>query len=491
MFIGIDLGTTELKVVLLSPEDQVLASHRVALAISRPRPLWSEQDPAHWWSALETAMAGLVASSAAYLPAVRGIGLSGQMHGAVLLDAPGKVLRPAILWNDGRSASQCEALGGAVSELASITGNQAMPGFTAPKLMWVRDQEPAVFARIAHVLLPKDFLRFCLCGDLITDCSDASGTLWLDVAARRWSDRILAACGLSPRQMPALVEGTTAAGTLRSSLAARWKVPHGVVIAGGGGDNAASGVGIGAVHDGEGFVSLGTSGVIFAVTEGFRPHPETGMHAFCHAVPGRWHQMSVMLSAASCLQWAARLTGVADEASLIARCAHLSPAQRVRAPLFLPYLSGERTPLNDPLAQGVLFGLTHDHDGAAIAWSVLEGVCFGLAEGYRTLDISRRADKKPLALVGGGSRSDVWAELLASALDVPLGVSPGHEAAAATGAARLARLASGGSFDEVLAPHDRHPRMFEPNRELQRILEPRYARFGALYSTLRSSFPGR
>ena len=488
MYLGIDLGTSELKLLLLSPAHRVLSTVGVPLAVARPQPLWSEQAPADWWQALETALGRLAQSHPKALAEVRGIGLSGQMHGAVLLDEHHAVLRPAILWNDGRSAAQCEALMRELPDLTRITGNLAMPGFTAPKLQWVREHEPEIFARTARVLLPKDYLRLQLTGDAITDLSDASGTLWLDVARRDWSDRMLHATGLTRAQMPALVEGSAPGGTLRGELARRWGLAEGVVVAGGGGDNAASAVGIGAVEAGQGFVSLGTSGVIFVVSDAFRPNPQSAMHAFCHALPGRWHQMSVMLSAASAVDWAARMTGAADAATLIERAATLSAAQRARAPIFLPYLSGERTPHNNPHAQGVLFGLTHEHDAAATGWAALEGVSFGLLDGLRSLALPPEAMPKRLALVGGGARSVLWGDLLASALGIELEVHAGNEAGAALGAARLGWLAAGGALAEVCRAGGEPARVHRPDAGLADTLHERHARFRTLYRALAQQF---
>ena len=387
MYLGIDLGTSELKLVLLDRQHRLVASVGERLTVQRPAPLHSEQSPADWWDAMTRAMARLQAGQAAALAQVRAIGLSGQMHGAVLMDAAGEVLRPAILWNDGRSGAECAELEAACPRLHAIAGNLAMPGFTAPKLLWVRRHEPEVFARTATVLLPKDWLRFMLTGERVGEMSDAAGTLWLDVAERRWSAEVLAACGLTEAQMPRLVEGSEASGTLRPELAARWGLPAGVIVAGGGGDNAASAVGIGAVRPGEGFVSLGTSGVIFLTSDRFRPNPASAMHAFCHALPGTWHQMSVMLSAANGLSWVTRLVGAASEGALLEQVAQLTPQQRERAPLFLPYLNGERTPHNNPHAQGSFFGLTNEHDAAALGWSVIEGVTFGLLDGWHALGV--------------------------------------------------------------------------------------------------------
>lgn len=331
MYLGLDLGTSELKALLLAGDHRIVGVARAPLTVERPEPLWSEQAPSQWWQALEQVMAELRGAHAEALSAVRAIGLSGQMHGATLLDAAGEVLRPAILWNDGRSGPQCEALARAVPRLGEIAGNLAMPGFTAPKLLWVREHEPEIFNRTARVLLPKDWLRFMLSGEAVSEMSDAAGTLWLDVGARDWSDELLAAAGLTRGHMPRLVEGSEVSAQLKPELAARWGVGNGaaaVLIAGGAGDNAASAVGMGLVEPGQGFVSLGTSGVVFVSTDRFLPNPAQAMHAFCHALPGRWHQMSVMLSAASAVSWAAKAFRFADEAALLEAAASVAPAQR-------------------------------------------------------------------------------------------------------------------------------------------------------------------
>ena len=483
MYLGLDLGTSELKALLLADDHRIVGTAGARLTVQRPRPLWSEQAPAQWWEALETVMAALRSAHPAELAAVRAIGLSGQMHGAVLLDAKDEVLRPAILWNDGRSSAQCGALTRAVPRLADIAGNLAMPGFTAPKLMWVREHEPALFACTARVLLPKDWLRLVLSGEAVSEMSDASGTLWLDVARRDWSDELLAACGLTRLHMPRLVEGSEVSAELKPALAARWGLPARVRIAGGGGDNAASAVGMGIVEPGQGFVSLGTSGVIFVSSDRFTPNPAQAVHAFCHALPGRWHQMSVMLSAASAVSWAVRSFGFDDETALIASARALAQEARARAPLFLPYLSGERSPHNDADAQGVLFGLTQAHGPADIAYAVVEGVSFGLRDGLDTL----QRPSGDLALVGGGARSAWWAQLLADILEVPLTLGEGGEAGGALGAARLAWLADGGAIDQVcVAPTVR--RRFDPEASSAAGHRARHARFRALYRAVRASF---
>jgi len=482
MYLGIDLGTSEVKALLLDEAGAIVGAAGAPLEVSRPRPRWSEQAPEDWWNAALAAVDALRASRPAALAAVRGLGLSGQMHGATLLDATDHPLRPAILWNDTRSERECAELVERVPEALAITGNLAMPGFTAPKLLWVARHEPAVFAQVATVLLPKDYLRLRLTGEKVSEMSDAAGTLWLDVARRDWSDAMLQGTRLSRAHMPRLVEGSAPSGRLRDALRDRWGMSGPVTVAGGGGDNAASAVGIGAVAPGSGFVSLGTSGVIFAVNDRFLPDPARAVHAFCHALPGRWHQMSVMLSAASCLRWVTRATGGEREAAALAEAERLEPAARLQAPIFLPYLSGERTPHDDPAAQGVFFGLTHDSGRAALVYAVIEGVAFGLADG---LDALRAAGTRVqrLSLVGGGARSALWAQLIADLLDVTLETHAGGETGAALGAARLARLACGADEAETCF---RPPvnGTFAPVAARRALLAGRLARFRALYRTV-------
>lgn len=486
MYLGIDLGTSGVKALLLDAQHRVHASADAALGLQQPQPGWSEQSPEDWWQALELAVSQLRDQAPQAWGAVRAIGLSGQMHGAVLLDAADRVLRPAILWNDGRSQAECAELEARVPALRRITGNLAMPGFTAPKLLWLRRHEPLLHAQVRRVLLPKDWLRLQMTGEAVGEMSDASGTLWLDVGQRDWSDELLQACGLDRSHMPRLVEGQQAGGQLLPALAARWGLPPRVVVAGGGGDNAASAVGVGAVRRGQGFVSLGTSGVVFRVTDRFRPVPELAVHSFAHAMAGRWHQMSVMLSAASALTWLRRQAGGLDEAGLSALAEGLSPADRARAPLFLPYLNGERTPHNNALASACFIGLRSDHGPADLAWAVMEGVAFGLMDGLLAMG-AEPGPGLPLALVGGGARSELWGRLLASGLDCVLERPAGAGAAAALGAARLAWLADGGAEDEVCQglPVERR---FTPDPAVQSWLLPRHARFRALYPALQAHF---
>ncbi|VDZ55669.1 Xylulose kinase [Serratia odorifera] len=347
------------------------------------------------------------------------------------------MLRPAILWNDGRSAEQCQALERAVPHSRAITGNLMMPGFTAPKLLWVQQHEPQIFEQIDKVLLPKDYLRWRMTGEFASDMSDAAGTLWLDVARRDWSDDLLAACGLSREQMPTLVEGNQLTGQLHGELAQRWQLPPVPVVAGGG-DNAAGAIGVGLYQPGQAMLSLGTSGVYFAVSDGFLSNPASAVHSFCHALPERWHLMSVMLSAASCLDWVCQLTRVDDVATLLRNVEQAPPAE---TPVwFLPYLSGERTPHNNPNAKGVFWGLTHQHGPNDLARAVLEGVGFALADG---IDVLHASGLQPssITLIGGGARSPFWRQMLADISGQRLEYRTGGDVGPALGAARLAQIA--------------------------------------------------
>lgn len=485
MFIGIDLGTSSVKIVLLDRDGMLRASASRHLDVSRPQPRWSEQDPEQWWQATLDAMEQLRAEMSRLglnSAAVESIGLSGQMHGAVVLDAQGQVLRPAILWNDGRSDAECAELD-SVADFRGITGNLVMPGFTAPKLLWLRRHEPEIFARIDKVLLPKDYLRYRLCGQFVSDPSDAAGTLWLDVAKRAWSEPLLAACGLNIAQMPTLAEGPQITGHLHGELARRWSMGE-VAIAAGGGDNAAGALGVGVIHPGQAMLSLGTSGVLFAVSDGFRARPELAVHSFCHALPDTWHLMSVMLSAASCLDVATRLGGYADVSDLLLD-AESNPQHESR-PWFLPYLGGERTPHNDVHASGVFFGLGGETRRVDLAHAVLEGVGLGLMDGLEALESTGTAITS-ISVIGGGSRSAYWLSMLADILGRPLELRSGGEVGPALGAARLARMAvePHASADE-LCSQPPLVRLFEPGRGRHAYYEQqRIPVFRELYTRLK------
>lgn len=441
MYIGIDLGTSGVKVILLSEAGQVLATETKAIPISRPKPLWSEQAPQDWWQATDDAMKAL--GNVHDLSQVKAIGLSGQMHGATLLDSDNKVIRPAILWNDGRCAAECLEIESTVTVSRSITGNLMMAGFTAPKLLWVKNHEPENFAKVQKVLLPKDYLRLLMTGDFATDLSDASGTGWIDVAKRDWNSELLAACGLTLAQMPTLYEGNQITGHLTAEIATRWHMPAVPVVAGGG-DNAAGAIGVGVYQAGQAMLSLGTSGVYFAANDGFLMNTENAVHSFCHALPQSWHLMSVILSAAACLDWVAKLTRFDDVPTMliaVESAANQSQDAETVSPLyFLPYLSGERTPHNDPLAKGVFWGLTHEHDAVHLALAVLEGVGFALADGMDAVHATG-INPETVTLIGGGARSTFWRQMLADISGKTLEYRTGGDVGPALGAARLAQMA--------------------------------------------------
>ncbi|KVG27784.1 xylulose kinase [Burkholderia diffusa] len=482
MYLGIDLGTSEVKVLLLAPDGTVIGTAGTPFSVSRPHPRWAEQHPDDWWQGTLAALAALRERHPQAFAQVRGIGLSGQMHGAVLLGRDDRVLRPAILWNDMRSADECAVLTERAPDLHALAGNLAMPGFTAPKLLWVAKHEPDVFAATACVLMPKDYLRFRLTGAKVSDPSDAAGTLWLDVARRDWSDALLAACDMTREQMPRIVEGNAPSGTLRADLARELGLSEAVVVAGGGGDNATSALGIGAIHAGDGFVSLGTSGVLSVVGDRFMPNSASAVHAFCHAIPDRWQLMSVVLSAASCLRWVCKLTGT-DEPALLAEVEALDADALATAPLFLPYLSGERTPHNDPYAQGVFFGMTHATERAHLGYAVLEGVTLGLADGLDALHAAG-VETDRLSLIGGGARSAFWAQLIADALNVRTCQHGGGETGAALGAARLGWLAVGGDPHAVLSKPPVRAE-YAPDAGRHARLRERLDAFRALYRHVR------
>lgn len=484
MYIGIDLGTSGIKVIVLDNDGVVVDSASAELEVSRPFPLWSEQNPEHWWLGLQACMAQL--SQRRSLAAVNAIGLAGQMHGATMLDSNNQLIRPAILWNDGRAYGQCQQLQQQVPQLPQLTGNLAMPGFTAPKLLWLKQNEPAHFSQVAKVLLPKDYLRFLLSGDFASDMSDAAGTLWLNVAKRDWSDELLTACGLDRSQMPKLYEGNQITGHLLPELAQRWGMRE-VPLVAGGGDNAAGAIGAGIVSPGQAMLSLGTSGVYFAVSDGFKANPQSAVHSFCHALPDRWHLMSVTLSAASCLQWYADNVAQAPVALLLAELEQATTDPE-RAPLFLPYLSGERTPHNNPDAKGVWFGLSHSTDRPAMTYSVLEGVSFALAQGADALH-STGLRPTEVTLIGGGARSPYWRQLLADVLQLPLTFRQGGEVGPALGAARLAWLAMQphAALSDI-CPQPPLVSRHLPDPERSSALLPRYSKFKALYQSLAGHF---
>jgi xylulokinase len=465
--VGLDVGTTGVKALRLSPAGEVLARSEEEYPLATPEPGWAEQDPEDWWRAAEAALARLGGED------VAGIGLSGQMHGLVVLDEDERVLRPAILWNDQRTATECAEIEARVGlrELVRLSGNRALPGFTAPKLLWLRRHEPETYERIAHVLLPKDYVRLRLTGERVTDVADASGTLLLDVAHRRWSEELLQALELPAAWLPALVESPVVSG----------RTGDGIPVAAGAGDQAAGALGVGVDRPGPLSVVLGTSGVVFAALPGFAADPEGRVHAFCHAVPGGWHAMGVMLSAAGSLRWLREVVAP-DEPyeKLVAEAERWPPG--VEGLTFLPYLVGERTPHVDPAARGAFVGLELRHDRGALVRAVLEGVAFALRDCLELLR-SLGVDAEVARVSGGGARSDLWLRIVSSVLGVPLERTAAEEGAA-FGAALLGGVA-GGVFADV------HEAVSATVRVMHRIdPEPAWLdRYAVVYDRFRSLYP--
>jgi xylulokinase len=465
--VGLDVGTTGVKAIAISPDGDVIAAAEREYPLSTPRSGWAEQDPEDWWRASEAALGEL--------PAATAIGLSGQMHGLVALDSADRVLRPAILWNDQRTAAECAEIEERVGlkRLIGLTGNRALPGFTAPKLLWLRKHEPEIYERIAYVLLPKDYVRMRLTGERAIDVADASGTLLFDVAHRRWSDELLEVLELPREWLPRALESPEVSG----------ETADGVPVAAGAGDQSAAALGVGVDGPGPVSVVLGTSGVVFAALPGFAADPEARVHAFCHAVPGGWHAMGVMLSAAGSLRWFRDASGGAEYDELLAEAARWEPG--AEGMLFQPYLAGERTPHADPDARGAFTGLQLRHDRGALTRAVLEGVAYGLRD---SLELVRELGVEPEVgrASGGGARSDLWLEIVASVLGIPLERTAATEGSA-YGAALLAGVAGGAFADvhEAVARCVRPTSRIDPNPAWRDAYEHGYARYGRLYPALR------
>ncbi len=471
LLVGLDVGTSSVKGLLIAPDGEIVARAEVPHELSTPRPGWAEQDPEDWWAGAQAVLEQLRRAGP-----IAGIGLAGQMHGLVALDASDRVLRPAMLWNDGRTAAQCAEIEATIGvhELVALTGNRALPGFTAPKLRWLARHEPEIHARIAHVLLPKDYVRLRLCGEHATDVADASGTLLFDVRARRWSAPVLEALDVDPAWLPRALESPAVSGL----------DPDGIAVAAGAGDQAAGAVGVGVDRAG-GPVSvvLGTSGVVFAASEAYAADPAARIHAFCHALPGAWHAMGVMLSAAGSLRWLRDVVSPGgDVGTLVSEARAWEPG--AEGLTFLPYLAGERTPYADPDARGAFAGLSLRHDRGALVRAVLEGVAFGLRDG---LDLVAEVSGPPAIgrVSGGGARSRLWLQIVASVLELPLQRTAVDEGAS-FGAALLGGVAAGVFADvhEAVAACVRPGEIVEP---VEAWIEPyREARehFRALYPAL-------
>jgi len=480
MFIGLDLGTSGVRALLVDERGSVLHAADAALAVSHLHPGWSEQDPADWIAASKSALAALKQLAPDAMAALKGIGLSGQMHSATLLDDKGVVLRPCLLWNDTRSHEQAARLD-ALPDFRRLSGNIVFPGFTAPKVLWVAENEPEVFASVARVLLPKDYLSFWLTGRAVSDMSDSAGTAWMDVGARAWSDTLLEQAGMRRDQMPELIEGTDIVGTIRPELARELGLPEGVQIVAGGGDNAASACGVGALSEGDGFVSLGTSGVLLAARDGFAPAPESAVHTFCHAIPGTWYQMGVILAATDSLNWLARITGT-QPGDLTAGLGPLGAPGSIR---FLPYLSGERTPHNDSAVRGAFTGLSIGSDKTDLTRAVIEGVSFALRDNLEALR-STGAQLDRVLAIGGGARSRYWVELLATVLGLPVDLPEQGEFGAALGAARLALCGVTGADPHSVMTRPPVSETIQPRADLAPAYEDAWAAFAASYPALKA-----
>lgn len=487
--LGIDVSTTATKAVVLDATGAVRAIGSAAYGFEQPRPLWSEQDPGLWWDGAVSAIRQALAGAGVAASDVDGIGLTGQMHGLVLLDAAGEVLRPAILWNDQRTAAECDAIRARVgpARLVEITGNDALTGFTAPKLAWVRAHEPDVWAKVAHVLLPKDYLRYRLTGEYALDKADGAGTLLFDLAARDWSPVMLDALGIDPAWMPPTFEGPEVTGVVSAVAAGATGLRAGTPVMAGGGDQAANAVGVGAVVPGRVALSLGTSGVVFATTDSPLFEPAGRVHAFCHAVPGRWHMMSVMLSAAGSLRWFRDAIAPGTAFGELVDGAAEAPAGSDGL-LFLPYLSGERSPHPDPLARGAFVGLTLAHDRRHLTRAVLEGVAFGLRDGLDLMTEAGMPAPAQIRASGGGTASALWRQILADVLGAEIATVSTTEGAA-YGAGLLAAVGAGwfptveGAADAVVVATP----TAAPGPDLLRYAEL-HARYRELYPALAPSF---
>lgn len=481
MFLGLDLGTSGLRALLVRDDGSVVGAAEETYEVAHPNPGWSEQNPADWKAACDVVMKTLETAYGAEMRALKGIGISGHMHGATLLDERGAVLRPCILWNDTRSHAEAAELD-ATDGVRDLSGNIVFPGFTAPKLMWVARHEPDIFAKVAKVLLPKDYMGHWLTGAYVSDMSDSAGTTWLDVGARDWSDRLLAASGMRRDQMPELVEGSEVAGTLRGEFADRWGLPDGVVVVGGGGDNAAAACGVGALREGDGFVSLGTSGVLLAARDSFAPMPASAVHTFCHAVPNRWYQMGVILAATDSLNWLAR--------NLNQSAADLSGAlgDSISGPgalRFLPYLSGERTPHNDSAIRGALLNIDIGDGPTDLTQAVMEGVAFALRDSLEALK-STGADLTRVLAIGGGSRSRYWVELCATVLGLPIDLPAQGEFGAALGAARLAICGATGADPDTIMTRPDVAETIHPRDDLRPAYDAAWQQFRAAYPAIKA-----
>ena len=484
MYLGLDCGTSGLKALLTDESGRPLASATRAYAPDRPRPGWSEQNPDVWLVAMAGAIAEINDVAGAAIGGLRAIGFSGQMHGAVLLDRADKPVRPAILHNDGRAFREADELARDHPDLARVVGVKPMPGFTGPKLKWLMRNEPDNRRRVASLLSPKDYLRLKLSGERGSDMSDAAGTWLLDEARRAWSAEAFAACDADPAWAPPLFEGSAPAGRIRPEAADALGLPRGVILAAGGGDAAVGAVGLGAIAPGEAFISLGTATQLIVATGRYMSAPEKLVHSFAHALPNRWYAMAAMLNGAGALAFAGRLLSASPEAlEREAAADYAGPG----ALIFLPYLSGERTPLDDPYARGVLFGMSEATSRADVARAVMEGVALTLADARDCLGLAG-AKTERVGLIGGGAKSALWTRMIAAATGFTVLRMKGGETGPAYGAARLARMAATGEPPEVVCAKPEIADVTEPDAELAGLFARQRERFKALYGALKPEF---
>ncbi len=488
-FLGIDVSTTATKALLIGPDGEVVSVASSEYNYETPRPMWTEQHPHLWWQATVASIRRVLAESGVNPADVRGVGLTGQMHGLVLLDEKGQVLRPAILWNDQRTAAECDEIRARLGKdrLIQITGNDALTGFTAPKILWVRNNEPEIFARARHILLPKDYVRYRLTGEFAIDKADGAGTILFDLKTRDWSREVLETLEIPPEWLPPTFEGPQITGRVTPEAAEETGLKAGTPVMAGGGDQSAQAVGVGAVEPGVVALTLGTSGVVFASTQEPFIEPEGRLHAFCHAVPERWHLMGVMLSAGGSLRWYRdTIAPGMDFDTLLAPAAAVPPGSE--GLLYLPYLTGERTPYPDPLARGAFVGLTVRHTQAHMTRAVLEGVAFGLRDSFELMKAVGLAEITQVRASGGGARSPLWRQILADVLGVEL-VTVNTTEGAAYGAALLAATGAG-VFPDVPAACTAVVTVTgrtEPG-PASRFYEEMYPLYRALYPALRPTF---
>jgi xylulokinase len=493
-FLGIDTSTTSSKALLINERGEVIAVASSPHTLQTPKPLWSEQDPHEWWSAVSTSINQVLTESGVNAEQVAAVGLTGQMHGLVLLDETGEVLRPAILWNDQRTQAECDEIHARIGKerFIQISGNVALTGFTAPKILWVQKHEPEVYAKARHVLLPKDYIRFKLTGEYAMDKADGAGTVLFDLKSRNWSNEILDKLRIDSAWMPRTFEGPEFTGRVTPEAAAATGLKEGTPVAAGGGDQSAQAVGVGAVEPGIVGLTVGTSGVVFATTPSALIEPEGRLHAFCHAVPGMWHFMGVMLSAAGSLQWYRDTLAPTVSFDDLLKEAEMVPAG-CEGLQFLPYLSGERTPHPDPLARGAFIGLTIRHGRAHMTRAVLEGVSFGLKDSFTLIQNAGLGEIKQVHASGGGTKGALWRQILASVLEAEL-VTVNTSEGAAFGAALLAGVGAGawsdvpsackavikitGSTNPEPAQSEAYHKAYSLYRELYPVLKPSFDKMG-------------